>query len=115
MWICPICQNRCEGDFCFKCGHQRVQMGNVNAPVNSTAAYDPTVAELKSSVKALKIMCFVLIGVVAFMSVLFALAYYSVWENIVDLWDNVECLWDNAECLWEGFEYLPYGRYYYWY
>lgn len=116
MWICPRCQNSCEGDFCVKCGQKNTQVFNVNAHVNSAVTHDPAIVELKRSVKALKIMCFVLIGVVALMSVLFAFAYCSVWENIEDLWTNAEDLWDNAEELWESSEGLwERNSYYYWY
>ena len=119
VWVCPRCQSKCEGDYCYKCGQQNIPGFNVNVPVHNATvpAGDPAIAELRSSVKTLKILCFVLIGVVAFMSVLFALAYYSVWENIEDLWINARDLWDNAEELWESSEGLweRNNYYYYWY
>ncbi len=113
-WKCPRCQLDCEGDYCFNCGQQYMPEFVAKTPV---ATYYPSIAELKSSVKTLKIMCIVLISVVAVMTVVFAVAYFSVWENIVDLWDNAEGLWENADELWESSEALweEQSNSYYWY
>ena len=114
-WICPRCQSKCDGDFCFNCGQPYTQGVNVNGSAPSVTS-DPAIAELRRSIKTLKIMCIVLISVVALMSIIFACAYLSVWENIEDLWTNAEDLWDNAEELWESSEGLwERNSYSYWY
>ena len=109
MRKCPRCQTLCEGEFCQKCGAKTVlsDFQHTEYGINSE------LIRLNNTVKSLKNLCVVLLWSVIILTVLFIFAYWSVWENIVDLWENAEDLWKNADMLWESSESLWNGWYYY--
>ena len=67
MWICPRCQNTCEGDYCPKCGQKHItEYGKEYVTYTESS-----IAYLMNSIKSLKRLCIILLLVII---VLFSLA-----------------------------------------